>query len=366
MASSLARCDAAPRCQWISTCAVVAFDVDVGHVLEAVAGEALDAADEATLCTVAMPDSQPSSGGLGDVCFAFTLLRDADREMLWGFSLFRAKRDPNCKRGVFQKAVVLLSPLPFFRLFRSAVTQLAEAYFRTGVDALHEAIRHASAWPAPREPGTLELPFVQGRQLSLYLAPCGTGPAYAYHLRPRSGSDSDAACEAAEGGASDESRDGKAQVEALREPLGLGALRPLGRACWTLWQLMLMGESIVVRRPRRPLPPPTHRAPTRLPYCALAGADSLSRPVHRPHPRAHLADLAARLRLSLPPIPLRPRSRLGQARRRRSAPRLWAPPRRDQPRGHSLAAVVADSPHPRRARRAAHGEQREERRRPLA
>ena len=109
-------------CAWVDSMHVVDFDVDEGHVLEwSSSASALTDDERYNLCFAAMPDSQPTSGGLGDLCFAFRFPREGARvPPLWGFSYFRAVRNEACKRGVFQKAVVLLTPLPLFRLFRSA------------------------------------------------------------------------------------------------------------------------------------------------------------------------------------------------------------------------------------------------------
>jgi len=220
-------------CEWLTSALCINFDVDVGHVLENSAGEALPAS--------AVPICMPDTGAaLGDNCFAFRLLRDGGRAPLWGFSLFRARRDASCKRGVFQKAVVILSPLPLFWLFRRVVASLAEEYFARGVDALHEALERTRAWPSPASASARELAQLQlgWASFELRLSPCELGPVLAI---PGGHADHQALGD----------RGGQRRAEAVRE-LVEQPLRPLcalGRSCWTLWQLMLMGESIVVLAP---------------------------------------------------------------------------------------------------------------------
>jgi hypothetical protein len=180
--------------EWVTALAVVDFDVDVGHVLRDVSPSprVLSEADTATLCFAAMPDSS-SGSGLGDDCFAFRFLR-AGAPPLWGFSLFRSARDSSCKRGVSQMAVVLLTPLPLFRLFRRAVALVAESYFAAapaggGGAALQQAFAAIAAWSTPRaaEPAAptdaVALPLL-GTSLALELVPARQGPASAVACAP--------------------------------------------------------------------------------------------------------------------------------------------------------------------------------------
>ena len=130
----------------------------------------------------AMPDSQPSSGGLGDISFAFRFLRERGAAPLWGFSFFRARRDAKIRRGVFQKSLVLLTPLPLFDFFRSLVALLADAYFgESGADVLRSAIKQMRTWPAPMQLGATPLRLL-GRTLTAQCVACEPGPTYA--IRP--------------------------------------------------------------------------------------------------------------------------------------------------------------------------------------
>ena len=222
---AMARCLSSPTGGWLHSVHVVNFDVDVGHVLEWSGGSGVLSTSEASaLCFAAMPDSQPSSGGLGDRCFTFRLV--VQDKLLWGFSLFRAHRMAGVRRGCFQKAMVLLTALPLFRLFRSTVSLLADAYFGAGgSEALREALHQCEKWPQLRGAGVQSLPLL-GSTLTLDCIECASGPSYAYQRQPTVG-----------GGA------------ALREVRDASALCALGGACWTLWQLVLTGESLVVLTP---------------------------------------------------------------------------------------------------------------------
>ena len=221
----------------------VNFDVDIGHVIEASWPRKLTAAEETTLCFAAMPDSQPSSGGLGDSCFAFHFLSESGRA-LWGFSLFRARRESSQRRGVFQKSLVLLSDKPFFQLFRSAVTLLADAYFASGSKALSAALRSMDAWPPAHQPGLYAGLGLLQQTLTLATEACEAGPVFALPCAapasaPNTASDATCTAPAPASGPSG----------ALREPVAVRSLCALGGECWTLWQLLLTGESLVVLTP---------------------------------------------------------------------------------------------------------------------
>ncbi|KAL1512261.1 hypothetical protein AB1Y20_005523 [Prymnesium parvum] len=223
--------------EWVTALAVVDFDVDVGHIMRDVcpSPKVLSESDTATLCFAAMPDSSTGSG-LGDDVFAFRLLRSGSSP-LWGFSFFRSARDPSCKRGVSQMAVVLLTPLPLFRLFRLAVTRIADAYFAQqhagpgGGAVLREAHAQLACWATPRatDPmlslSAVALPLL-GQQLTLQLVRARCGPACAVpcaFLGP--------------------------EEVYVAERSNVDALCGLGSLVWTLWQLILCGESIVVLAP---------------------------------------------------------------------------------------------------------------------
>ena len=248
MAEALLRC--LPRVSdVIHSCHVVNFDVDEGHVLEwSSSTSALNQADGNNLCLQAMPDSQPVSGGLGDMRFAFRFFLSATKKPLWGFSFFRARRTAEARRGVFQKALVLLTPLPLFELFRAAVALLAETYFAHGVDALRDGVKELQQWPTVLAAGTHTVPLL-GQTLSVKCVTCEPGPVYSL---PASGGGLWTP-RAAPGGADSGTAAGGDELAGgamgLREARATRALCPLGESCWTLWQLMLTGESLAVLTP---------------------------------------------------------------------------------------------------------------------
>ena len=156
----------------------------------------------------AMPDSQPASGGLGDISFAFRFLRERGAPPLWGFSFFRARRDSRIRRGVFQKSLVLLTPLPLFEFFRSVVALLAEAYFgESGAEALHGALRQIVPWPLPLRVGATPLALL-GRTLVAKFVACEPGPTYTIATEYFSGAGAAAATAAAGSGVSGGSSSG--------------------------------------------------------------------------------------------------------------------------------------------------------------
>ena len=241
LASSLARClqlPAAASCPWYHSVHVVTFDTDVGHLVEmSIPSACLSGPEELALSLAAMPDSQPStSNGLGDSSFAFRFHRDG-APALWGFAFFRARRDPSLPRGTFQKSFVLLCSMPFFRFMRTnVVPRLAETYFGGGSAALQASLQEMQAWPPPPPlPCTVTVTLASST-LAFTTLPCEVGPAYAVSTTDH-------------GGLETALLDQSFEACALREARAVGPLCNLGAACWSLWQLLIMGESIIILTP---------------------------------------------------------------------------------------------------------------------
>ena len=66
----------------------------------------------------------------------YVLHFQADTTHYYGYSYFRQVRDPDNKRGYFQKSVVVLTSLPYHSLFYELVKLMAPEYFENGLTAL--------------------------------------------------------------------------------------------------------------------------------------------------------------------------------------------------------------------------------------
>eukprot|EP00164_Ancoracysta_twista_P005295 GFYU01007249.1.p1 GENE.GFYU01007249.1~~GFYU01007249.1.p1 ORF type:complete len:759 (+),score=92.09 GFYU01007249.1:60-2336(+) len=74
--------------------------------------------------------------------------RTPDR-FLYGYVHFRQHRDETISRGFFQKSVILLSPHPFIGLFRRAVSEIAPLYYDQGPSAIQSACFDIARWQEP-------------------------------------------------------------------------------------------------------------------------------------------------------------------------------------------------------------------------
>lgn len=115
---------------------------------------------------MALPDS--NTGNVGDSVYTFRLRSDSlplfsssplDHTYLFGYCFFRQQRDPALPRGFFQKAVVIVTDLPYVGLFKKIVHVLGPLYFEAGHAALEAAFNNFHAWcEGPLVPLCLALP----------------------------------------------------------------------------------------------------------------------------------------------------------------------------------------------------------------
>jgi hypothetical protein len=131
------------------------------------------------VCYLAFPDSNSSQ--LGDSQFHFRIRRNGsgnggcdfnhkyeiygthpnfmvDTTHYYGYSFFRQVRDPENKRGYFQKSVVMLTSLPYHSLFYELVKMVAPEYFENGLTALEAVCHNIDHWPRPSPGKILSLP----------------------------------------------------------------------------------------------------------------------------------------------------------------------------------------------------------------
>ncbi|KAM4602306.1 protein DENND6B, partial [Discoglossus pictus] len=134
-----------------------------------------------SICYLSFPDSY--SGGLGDTQFTFRMRRSVgyrscqvqdeekynreapitlqrDTAHYYGYVYFRQVRDSSVKRGYFQKSLVLLSHLPYINLFHNLLQLIAPEYFNKLEPCLEAVCNQIDRWPPP-EPGiSLSLPIM--------------------------------------------------------------------------------------------------------------------------------------------------------------------------------------------------------------
>uniref|UniRef100_A0AAY4DUU7 UDENN domain-containing protein n=1 Tax=Denticeps clupeoides TaxID=299321 RepID=A0AAY4DUU7_9TELE len=169
---------------WLECVCVVTFDLELGQALEAVYPQDVKLTEKEVRSTAhaSYPDVLYTfPWALGDTQFSFRLRqsvgrgprgvwfedsdaynRDAPVTMqasshLYGYVYFRQVKDDTVKRGYFQKSVVLVSRLPLVRLFQSVLQVIAPEYFKLE-PCLEEVCHEIDKWPTPTPGHTLLLP----------------------------------------------------------------------------------------------------------------------------------------------------------------------------------------------------------------
>ncbi|CAI9547235.1 unnamed protein product [Staurois parvus] len=167
---------------WLDGVCVVTFDLELGQAMELVYphNTRITEKEKTSICYLSFPDSY--SGCLGDTQFTFRMRRSAGQRSLfqgdekynrgapvtlqrdpahyYGYVYFRQVRDSSVKRGYFQKSLVLLSSLPYTNLFHTLLQLIAPEYFNKLEPCLEAVCNQIDRWPFP-EPGlSLSLPIM--------------------------------------------------------------------------------------------------------------------------------------------------------------------------------------------------------------
>uniref|UniRef100_A0A669E7N3 DENN/MADD domain containing 6Aa n=1 Tax=Oreochromis niloticus TaxID=8128 RepID=A0A669E7N3_ORENI len=131
---------------WLHCICVVGFDLELGQAVEV--RQKYPPGTKTSICYLSFPDS--NSGCLGDTQFCFRFRQGSNRKTslgcflettdrdappclkqghYYGYVYFRQVRDKSLKRGYFQKSLVLISQLPYVTFFHSLLKIMAPEYF---------------------------------------------------------------------------------------------------------------------------------------------------------------------------------------------------------------------------------------------
>ncbi|XP_006888171.1 PREDICTED: protein DENND6B [Elephantulus edwardii] len=240
---------------WLECVCVVTFDLELGQALELVypSDFRLTDKEKSSICYLAFPDSH--SGCLGDTQFSFRIRQSGGLRSPWhvddgyyssrapmslqreqahyfGYVYFRQVKDSSVKRGYFQKSLVLVSRLPFVRLFQALLSLVAPEFFDKLAPCLEAVCSEIDQWPSPMPGRTLNLP-VMGVVLQVRIP---TRVDLPESSPPKQCS----------------------QEKLLPAPVVLAAvdqldlfrcLQPVLSLIQTLWELLLLGEPLLVLAP---------------------------------------------------------------------------------------------------------------------
>ncbi|XP_014857589.1 PREDICTED: protein DENND6B isoform X1 [Poecilia mexicana] len=165
---------------WLECVCVVTFDLELGQAIELVYPQdvKLTEKEKTSICYLSFPDSY--SGCLGDTQFTFRLRQSVGRQSFkddiynrdapatlqretahfFGYVYFRQVKDVSVKRGYFQKSLVLVSRLPYTHLFHSVLQIIAPEFFEKLEPFLEAVCNEIDQWPNPSPGQTLNLPIV--------------------------------------------------------------------------------------------------------------------------------------------------------------------------------------------------------------
>ncbi|KAG9260206.1 protein DENND6A [Astyanax mexicanus] len=183
---------------WLHCICVVGFDLELGQAVEVIYPHhsKLTEKEKTSICYLSFPDS--NSGCLGDTQFCFRFRqaagsksslgcfldhfdRDApvclkkDQGHFYGYVYFRQVRDKTLKRGYFQKSLVLISKLPYVTFFHSLLKLIAPEYFEKQEPCLEAACNDIDRWPTPCPGKILTLP-IMGVVMKLRIPTCSDKP----------------------------------------------------------------------------------------------------------------------------------------------------------------------------------------------
>ncbi|XP_012859477.1 protein DENND6B [Echinops telfairi] len=240
---------------WLECVCVVTFDLELGQALELVypSDFRLTDKEKSSICYLSFPDSH--SGCLGDTQFSFRIRQSGAPQSPWhaedspynsrapvwlqresahyfGYVYFRQVKDSSIQRGYFQKSLVLVSRLPFVRLFQALLRLVAPEFFDKLAPCLEAVCNEIDQWPAPWPGRTLNLP-IMGVILQVRIPirvdqPEASPPRQCSHenLLPA-----------------------PVILASIHELDLFRCLQPLLTLMQTLWELMLLGEPLVILAP---------------------------------------------------------------------------------------------------------------------
>nr|XP_046235664.1 protein DENND6B isoform X1 [Scatophagus argus] len=176
------RCPWARFSSWLECVCVVTFDLELGQAIELVYPQdvKLTEKEKTSICYLSFPDSY--SGCLGDTQFSFRLRQSVGRRAsrfredvydrdapvtlqtevshFFGYVYFRQVKDVSVRRGYFQKSLVLVSRLPYIQLFHSLLQIIAPEFFEKLEPCLEAVCNEIDQWPLPVPGLTLNLPVM--------------------------------------------------------------------------------------------------------------------------------------------------------------------------------------------------------------
>uniref|UniRef100_A0A8D0E731 DENN domain containing 6A n=1 Tax=Salvator merianae TaxID=96440 RepID=A0A8D0E731_SALMN len=141
---------------WLHCVCVVGFDLELGQAVEVIYPQHAKLTDKekTNICYLSFPDS--NSGCLGDTQFCFRFRQSSSRKASWHCLLDQFDRD----LPIYLKSLVLISKLPYIHFFHTVLGKIAPEYFEKNEPFLEAVCSDIDRWPPPVPGRTLHLPIV--------------------------------------------------------------------------------------------------------------------------------------------------------------------------------------------------------------
>ncbi|KAL9314344.1 hypothetical protein ACSQ67_019796 [Phaseolus vulgaris] len=215
--------------RWVVAFCAIRFDLEQGQLVEECYPQGcLSHEEELEIAYSSFPDSvsqHQNRSSIHDCIFFFRIRRILKKSLdersvadssnaskfLYGYVFNRQRQDERLKRGGEQKSVVILSYNPYSSVFRPLLQIVGPLFFDVGKKALEHIAAYVSKWAAPVPGKVMDLP-IGSASLKVNLPPAHSLP-----------------------------------VEDL-----FGSFRGILLQLWLLWELLLIGEPILIIAPTPP------------------------------------------------------------------------------------------------------------------
>ncbi|KAK6925222.1 hypothetical protein RJ641_009548 [Dillenia turbinata] len=255
--------------QWVVAFCIIRFDLEQGQLVEeCYPPGSLTQNEELEIAFNSFPDSvsqHHNRSSIHDCIFFFRFRRrensqegdllaevksgnrsstsrnDDNSRYLYGYVFNRQRHDERLKRGGEQKSLVILTHSPFSSVFRPLLQIMGPLYFDIGKRAIEHIAYFVSLWPEPSLGALMELP-IGNAMLKISLPPAHSLPSESGPL-------------------SEKYVSSMAPLLPTNQsvPQGLfhdsdlfGTFRGILMQLWTLWELLLIGEPILIIAPTPP------------------------------------------------------------------------------------------------------------------
>lgn len=169
----------------------------------------------------------------------------ADQGHFWAYVFFRQRKDSSIRRGYYQKSFVILSRLPFHALWYELVVKWANLYFLNGQSSLETGLNSIQSWPSLAANVSYQLPFE--RIIFQIFIPTSNSNRTQLNNDPHT--------PFPVASREDDSSNNNININSSSIPISLssvneidifGAIHPLIHQSQLIWELVLLGEPILI------------------------------------------------------------------------------------------------------------------------